>query len=134
MSREHVLAGVAGGFTQADHGRDTRLRRLAVGDRIAFYSPRTAYPDGAPLRQFTALGTITGEEVYRFRMREDFVPWRRAVRFEQVAAVDAAPWVGELSFVPDPKRWGYPFRRGLFAVPAEDFAVIESAMRAATPP
>lgn len=134
VSREHVMAGVAGGFTQADHGRNSRLRRLAPGDRIAFYSPRTAYPDGAPLQQFTALGTVTGEAVYQVRLREDFHPWRLAVRFDDTTRpADARPLVQRLSFIPDPRRWGYPFRRGLFEVTAADFAVIEAAMRAGPP-
>jgi hypothetical protein len=131
VSREHVMAGVAGGFTQADHGRNTRLKRLAVGDRIAFYSPRTAYPDGAPLQQFTALGTVTGDDVYQVRMREDFHPWRRTVAFDATLhAADVRPLVERLSFIADPRRWGYPFRRGLFEVPEADFAVVEAAMRA----
>lgn len=125
------MVGVAGGFTQADHGRNTRLKRLAVGDRIAFYSPRTAHPDGAPLQQFTALGTVTGDDVYQVRMQEDFRPWRRAVRFDDTArAAEIRPLVELLSFIPDPRRWGFPFRRGLFEVPADDFAVIDAAMHA----
>jgi hypothetical protein len=130
VSREHVVAGVAGGFTQADHGRNSRLKRLRPGDRIAFYSPRTAYPDGEPLQQFTALGTVTGDEVYQVQVRPDFLPWRLAVRFEDpVRAADLRPLVERLSFIPDARRWGYPFRRGLFEVPAADFEVIDAAMR-----
>src|SRR5438132_735146 len=34
VSRAHVLTGVGGGFTQANHGRATGLRRLAFGDLI----------------------------------------------------------------------------------------------------
>jgi hypothetical protein len=96
VSREHVVAGVAGGFTH--------------------------------------LGTVTGDDVYQVRMREDFHPWRLAVRFDDpVRAADARPLVERLSFIPDPRRWGYPFRRGLFEVAADDFAVIEAAMRAGPP-
>ena len=38
VSRDHVLAGMQGGFTQANHGRPHALRRLKKGDLIAFYS------------------------------------------------------------------------------------------------
>ena len=31
-------------------------------------------------------------------------------------------------FIPDEKRWGDPFRRGLFEVAAEDFATVATAM------
>jgi hypothetical protein len=37
--------------------------------------------------------------------------------------------VGALAFIPDPKRWGYPFRRGLFQIGEEDFRRIADAMR-----
>lgn len=46
VSRAHVLGGVEGGFTQADHGRNTRLRQLARGDWLVFYSPRTEFRGG----------------------------------------------------------------------------------------
>ena len=32
ISLDHVELGVIGGFTQADHGRNTRLRRLERAD------------------------------------------------------------------------------------------------------
>jgi hypothetical protein len=70
VSLEHVQAGVEGGFTQADHGRATRLRRLRPGDGL----------------------------------------------------------VGDLDFVADPRRWGYPFRRGLFEIGRADFLRISGAL------
>lgn len=100
ISLEHVELGVAGGFTQADHGKDTRLRRLTVGDGIVFYSPRTAMRAGQPLQQFTAIGTITGNEPYQVRMSQDFRPWRLAVQFRPCTAVAAKPLVPQLSFAP----------------------------------
>ncbi|HEV7662205.1 MAG TPA: EVE domain-containing protein, partial [Chloroflexota bacterium] len=68
ISRDHVLAGQAGGFTQANHGRATHLRRLALGDLMAFYSPRTSYPDGAPLQAFTAIGRVADTVPYQVEM------------------------------------------------------------------
>ena len=46
VSRTHVQVGVAGGFTQADHGRQARLRRLQRNDWLVFYSPRTELQGG----------------------------------------------------------------------------------------
>ena len=41
------------------------------------------------------------------------------------------PLIGRLGFVRDKgSHWGMAFRRGLFAVTPEDFAVIEAALRA----
>jgi hypothetical protein len=36
--------------------------------------------------------------------------------------------IEKLSFIPDKKQWGFPFRRGLFEISAEDFATIANAM------
>lgn len=130
ISLEHVEVGVAGGFTQADHGKDTRLRKLRPDDGIVFYSPRTAMRSGKPLQRFTAIGIVTGEAPYQATMSADFHPWRLAVRFRPCAPVDAKPLVPRLSFVTDPAHWGLVFRRGLFAIPKADFATIASAMTA----
>lgn len=129
VSRAHVLGGVEGGFTQADHGRPTRLRKLRRGDRIVFYSPRTEFRGGEPLQAFTALGVVGDDEPYQVEVTPDFRPWRRRVAFD-AAARDAPirPLLDDLSFVSDPKRWGFVFRRGLFAVPCEDAERIASAM------
>lgn len=127
-SLDHVEAAARGGFTQADHGADTRLRRLRPGDRVVFYSPRTTMRGGAPVRRFTALAVVTGEEPYRVTISDGFRPWRLACRFDAVDAVDARPLAPELSFVPDTGHWGLPFRRGLFTVPEADFRTIADRM------
>lgn len=133
VSRDHVRLGVAGGFTQAQHGRAAGLARLAAGDLIAFYSPRTRYPDGEPLRRFTAIGRVLDDAPYQAEMTPTFHPWRRRVAF--VASDEAAiePLLPHLSFITDVERWGLPFRRGLFEVGAADFARIAEAMRATLP-
>jgi hypothetical protein len=52
VSLDHAVAAIRGGFTQADHGANTRLRRVRVGDGMVFYSHRTALqdPESASLR------------------------------------------------------------------------------------
>jgi hypothetical protein len=130
ISLEHVRRGVEGGFTQADHGKSTRLSRLQAGDRIVFYSPRTDYPDGEPLQQFTACGVITGTDVYQVEMTPDFHPWRRAVTFVACTPTPIKPLLGRLTFIPDERNWGFTFRRGLFQIPADDFDRIANAMDA----
>ncbi len=129
ISLEHVLLGVEGGFTQADHGRDTRLRRLRHGDGIAFYSPRATIGSTRPLQRFTALGVVADDEPYRVELREGFRPWRRRVEFEPAVAVPVRPLLPVLGFVDDEEHWGLPFRRGLFEVPSADFGAIAGAMR-----
>ena len=130
VSREHVLRGVKGGFTQADHGRQTRLKRLGKGDLLVFYSPRTEFQGGEPLRAFTAIGRIADEEPYQVEMTPKFHPWRRRMTFLRSAEAPIEPLIEGLEFLPDKKRWGFPFRRGLFEVGRADFLRIAKAMKA----
>jgi len=128
VSLEHVEAAVAGGFTQAGHGKDTGLRRMRPGDGMVFYSPRTAMRSGSPLRRFTALGTVTGDAPYQEKVSPDFRPWRLAVDYQETRHADPGPLLEELSFITDVADWGTPFRRGLFEIPESDFELIRSAM------
>jgi len=130
VSRDHVRRGVEGGFTQADHGKATRLRKLEPGDLLVFYSPRTTYPDGEPLQAFTAIGRITGDAPYQVSMSETFQPWRIATEFVSSREAPIQPLLDDLDFIPDRQRWGYKFRLGLFEIGREDFLRIAQAMQA----
>jgi hypothetical protein len=130
VSLDHVDAAIDGGFTQADHGANRRLSRPQPGDEMIFYSPRMNLLGGDAVRQFTAWATITGEQPYQVTVSDDFRPWRLAAAFHPCTRVDAKPLVGQLSFIADPTHWGLPFRRGLFAIPQEDFIMIATHMRA----
>jgi hypothetical protein len=128
VSREHVLLGVAGGFTQADHGRATRLKLLAKGDGIVFYSPRTAFEGGQPLKAFSAIGRIADEKPFQVVMTPSFRPWRRRVEFADCVEAPIQPLIEQLAFIKDKTHWGFPFRRGLFEIDRADFAYIAKAM------
>ena len=130
VSRDHVRRGVEGGFTQANHGKAAGLRRLAQGDLVAFYSPRTSYPDGDPLQRFTAIGRVIDAAPYQAEMTATFHPWRRRMAFVACQEAPIQPLLAELSFIPDPRRWGFVFRRGLFEIPGDDFGRIARAMQA----
>ena len=58
VARNHVERGVAGGFTQLNHGKAGPLERMRAGDGFAYYSPRTEHPDGPPVQAFTAIGRV----------------------------------------------------------------------------
>ena len=130
VSRDHVERGVRGRFTQANHGKPHMLRKMARGDWLAFYSPRTVYPDGEPLQAFTAIGRVTGDADYEHAMTADFVPHRRDVRYVPCRPAPILPLVRRLSFVKDPTRWGFPLRRGVLSLTADDFGLIARAMDA----
>ena len=128
VSRDHVQRGVAGGFTQANHGKPNSIKKLHQGDWLIFYSPKTKYQGGEPLQAFTAIGQIKDEELYQGEMTPDFMPWRRNVDFKQCAEVPIKPLLDELSFIKDKTRWGYMFRFGLFEIPEDDFKKIQQLM------
>jgi hypothetical protein len=128
VSREHVFIGVQGGFTQADHGRQPRLTRPGKGDLLVFYSPRTALRAGEPLQCFTAIGRITDDAPYKTTVSASFQPWRRRMVFFPSTPAPILLLVPELEFIKDKKRWGFPFRRGLFEISAGDFERIARAM------
>ena len=128
VSRDHVRLGVAGGFTQANHGSPHNLRRMQRGDWLVFYSPRTQFRDGDPLQSFTAIGTISDDVPYQVEMNPTFKPFRRDVTFLPCQETAIRPLLADLDFIVDKKRWGYPFRRGLFQIGAADFSRIAAAM------
>jgi EVE domain len=131
VSRAHVRRGVAGGFAQLSHGKRDPLARMNVGDWLVYYSPRTDFPDGAPLRAFTALGQIVGEEVYAFDMGGGFVPYRRDVAYLKGLREAPIRDVGsELAFVTRQANWGMLARRGHFEIDVADLYRIATAMGA----
>jgi len=101
---------------------------MAKDDWIAFYSPKTDYPDGAPLQAFTAIGRVTDDEVYQEDFDPQFQPWRRRMQFLPCTETPIRPLLDDLDFVVDKARWGYRFRTGVFEVGEHDFDVIRSAM------
>ena len=129
VSRNHVQVGVEGGFTQADHGKQTRLKKLEKGDLIVFYSPRSEFRGGEQLQAFTAMGRIVDEKPYQVEMNPDFHPWRRRVEFFDSEEASIRPLIETLGFIKNKKQWGYPFRRGLFEVEQGDFELIAEAMK-----
>ncbi len=77
VSADHVQRGVAGGFTQANHGKPDMLRKMSRDDWVIFYSPKTAFENGEPLQAFTAIGRVIDDEPYQAQMSPKFHPWRR---------------------------------------------------------
>lgn len=128
VSRDHLQCGIDGGFTQANHGKNTILKKLNAGDWIVFYSPKTAYENGESLQVFTAIGQIKDNELYQVEMMPGFTPWRRNVEFKECVETPIKPLIDDLSFIQDKTHWGYKFRFGLFQIPEQDFVLIKNAM------
>jgi len=118
VSRSHVQTGIEGGFTQTEHGKESRLKRLAKGDQIVFYSPRTD-------QKFTAIGEVIDEAPY-----QEETGWRRRMKFATAQEAAIHPLIEQLEFIRNKKSWGFPFRRGMFEIGESDFKTIATAMGA----
>ena len=128
VSRDHVLRGVAGGFTQANHGKPWALKKMSRGDWIIFYSPKTAFQDGQPLQAFTAIGQISDTAPYQADVSLDFHPWRRGVEFKPCLEAPIRPLIEELDFIENKQSWGYKFRLGVVEIHKSDFIILANAM------
>lgn len=61
-------------------------------------------------------------------MSDDFVPYRRNVKFLPAKELPILPLIDSLTFIQDKKKWGFPFRRGCFSIPEADFKMIAEGM------
>lgn len=127
-SREHVKRGVAGGFAQVCHGKPGLLKQMTTGDWIVYYSPTEQFGGEMPYRKFTAIGRIKPREPYQFQMSPDFKPWRRDIDFFDAKEASIESLIANLSFIQNKQRWGFPFRRGCFSIPSDDFKLIATSM------
>jgi hypothetical protein len=127
-SAEHVRAGVAAGIMQVCHGKAAPLRRVRPGDRVAYYSPTTAFRGNERLQTFTAYGRVRAGEPYVFDMGGGFRPWRRDVAWERMQEASIRPLLDRLSFSAGAPNWGYRLRFGLFEIAAGDMDMIADAL------
>lgn len=134
VQREHVLRGVSMGIAQTNHGVKSGIQRMLPGDGLVYYSPKTAYPEGEPLKQFTAIGRIADGEAWQAdesAMGGDFRPWRRRVEYDESARATAiAPLLEVLELTRGNKNWGFIMRRGQVEITKHDFDAIAGEMGA----
>jgi hypothetical protein len=132
---EHARRGCAvpeQGFMQVCHGKCAPLKRIAPGDRVAYYSPTVTMGGKDKLQAFVSIGIVQPGEPYTFNMGGGFVPYRRNVVYVPAHEAPIAPHLDDLEFVEDRSRWGYKFRFGLFKVSEHDMALIAQAMNTDT--
>jgi hypothetical protein len=126
VCRDHVRRGTERGIAQLGHGKRDGLARLAAGDWLVYYSPRTSLHGGAPLQAFTALGMVADEEIWQAD-EGDFHPWRRRVDYLPDPVETPIRSLG-LDLTAQP-GWGVQLRRGLIPLAEDDFGRIHAAMR-----
>lgn len=127
-SAEHVARGVGLGIAQIGHGKRPGLARMRAADTLFYYSPTARLGDGVPLRQFTAVGLVDGDEIWQAD-EGDFHPFRRSVAYRPSTPVDLEVLKGRLDLTSAP-NWGYRLRRGLLTLSDADAGTIETATTA----
>ena len=128
VSKDHIIRGVDAGFMQANHGKAGPLKRMVVDDWVICYSPKQSYSGNAVLQAFTAIGQAADDEVYQYKMSDDFIPYRRNINYNACKEVPIAPLIEKLDFIKNKQSWGYQFRFGFFEIPEQDFNIIKSEM------
>jgi hypothetical protein len=132
VSKEHVMRGVQGGFAQVCHGKEGPLKQMQPNDWIIYYSPTLKFGGKEPCKSFTAIGQVEPGEPYQFQMSDDFIPYRRNVKFFPAKVVSILPLIDSLTFIQDKKKWGFPFRRGCFSISESDFITIATQIEMIT--
>jgi hypothetical protein len=87
---------------------EARKKRLAPGDRVAFYAPH-------PEQRFSAIGEV------RDGGAVDMLP---------AAGPPIQALIDSLDFIRDKHQWGWVFRRGFFEISEADFRRIAGAVSA----
>ena len=128
VSKDHIKRGVAGGFMQANHGKPGALKKLHLNDWVIFYSPKVTYEGDQKLQAFTAIGQVSGNDVYQYKMSENFIPYRRNVQYYPCKETPFIPLIPQMEFIKDKRAWGYHFRFGFFEIGKTDFELIRSRM------
>jgi EVE domain len=130
VSKEHALAGMAGGFAQAHGDEVTHLRSLDKGDLIFFYSPGTLFRAGEILQAFTAVARVTDDAPYEVKTSARVHPWRRKTMSLACEEVPVAALIPRLDFITDKVNWGTSLRRSLFEIGEDDARRLADVMKA----
>lgn len=128
VSKDHLQRGIAGGFMQANHGKKGPLERISENDWVIFYSPKLTMSGDDKLQAFTAIGQANDGLVYQYRMSDDFIPYRRNIRYYECTETPVIPLVGDLEFIKNKSSWGYSFRFGFFEVGEHDFRSLKEKL------
>ncbi|KAF2074914.1 hypothetical protein CYY_003791 [Polysphondylium violaceum] len=131
VSKQHVENGIRESICQMCHGKKGPISKLSPGDWLIYYSPRvTMDRKSESVKSFTAIGQIKDDNVYLFKMSENFSAHRRSVSYlPDLKDVEIQPLLDNLSFTKGKgSKWGAIFRRGLFEIDSSDFNLIKSKM------
>lgn len=126
VSKNHVDRGVAGGFAQVCHGKEAPLKRLKKGDGFVYYSPGEQMGE-SNLKAFTAIGVVSHDTVYSFKMSENFIPYRRDIKYFKAQILPVQKIKDQLELTQN-KNWGYQLRLGLVELSEHDYILLKKNM------
>src|ERR1700743_699123 len=106
VSKDHIQRGVAGGFMQANHGKAAPLKKVKPGDWVLFYSPKLSMNGDKKLQAFAAIGQAIDDEVYQHKMSDNFIPYRRNIKFYECVETPIVPLIPDLDFITNKTSWG----------------------------
>ena len=132
-SADHARRGCAApaaGYMQVCHGKCAPLKRVAPGDRVAYYAPTVTMGGKDKCQRFVSIGLVQAGHPYAFEMGSGFTPYRRDVTYVPAQETPILPLLNQFEFIEDRQRWGYKFRFGLFKVVDADMRLIAQAMQA----
>ena len=113
---------------QVSHGKLAPLKRIAPGDRVAFYAPTVTLGGKDKCQAFILYGVVRDGEPYQVTMSADFQPFRRDVEWLSRQEAPIAPLLDKLDFSDGKSNWGYQLRSGLVAITDHDIDLIAKAM------
>jgi EVE domain len=128
VSKNHLHRSIEGGFMQANHGKPVPLKRMKKDDWVIFYSPKLTMNGDEKLQAFTAIGQTIDETVYQHKMSDDFIPFRRNIKYYECKETPIVPLINDLEFIPNKSSWGYPFRFGFFEINEQDFKLLKEKL------
>jgi hypothetical protein len=102
---------------------------MRTGDGFVYYSPKQSMDGDVLVRQFTAVGRVTGEDIYQVEMFPGFIPFRRDVTWQEEAAPVGIATLKSALDLTRPRNWGHQLRFGLVEITLDDFQTISDAMR-----
>jgi hypothetical protein len=118
------------GFMQVAHGKAAPLRRIAAGDRVAYYSPSETPGGRDRLQCFTAIGVVQAGEIEQADMGGGFRPYRRAIRYLAAQPAPIRPLLDRPGFALAGAGWGGRLRFGLLRIDESSMDAIAEAMGA----
>jgi EVE domain len=130
LSKDHVLAGMIGGFTQAHGDKAAQLELLEKGDLVIFYSSGTLFRHGEILQAFTGVARVTDAKTYRVKGSPNAQAVRRNVAALTSEEAPAAALAPALDFITDKANWATALRRSQFEIGEADAQRIAAAMKA----